>query len=68
MTSRKGRSHRRNQIAKGMTAFSDEESSDLETFVGLQRRVPAPTLDGAARQSWGRCLSARACRRACGCV
>ena len=29
-----------------MTAFSDEESADLETFVGLRRRVLAPTLTG----------------------
>ena len=29
--------------AKGMIGYSDEESHDLEAFVGLRRRVLAPT-------------------------
>eukprot|EP00966_Prymnesium_polylepis_P181455 4202823-Prymnesium_polylepis.1 len=37
-----------------MIGYSDEESHDLEAFVGLRRPVLAPTSwTAAASQSWG---------------
>eukprot|EP00966_Prymnesium_polylepis_P028977 671884-Prymnesium_polylepis.1 len=40
-----------------MMVVFDEESSDLETFIVLRRRVLLQCAGRAARQLWGRCHS-----------